>query len=86
MRLEAVTDDAPRKIRRPVVSDLDGTREGGLVFCLALIAGMIAAASIIPAALTSFWVWFALLTVSAGIAVNVQKLVAYLNGHCEEPE
>ena len=75
-----------RKIKRPVVSDLDGTREGGLVFCLALIAGMIAAATVIPAALTSFWVWFALLVVSTGIAVNVQKLVAFLSGHQEEPE
>ena len=74
-----------RKIKRPVVSDLDGTREGGLVFCLAMISGLIAAATVLPGALTSFWVWFALLIVASGIAVKVQKLVAYLSGH-EEPE
>jgi len=68
-------------LRRPIVSDLDGTREGGLVFCIALILGVIAAASVVAGALTSFWVWFAILITAGGIAVNVKLLVAHWSGH-----
>ena len=64
-----------KRIKRPVVSDLDGTREGGLVFCIALIGGSIVAASVNPLALTSFWVWFAMLSAAIGIAVSVQRLI-----------
>ncbi len=64
------------KIKRHVVSDLDGTQQGGLVFVIALIGGMIAAASLAPGALTSFWVWFALLMLSAAVAKGAQQLFA----------
>lgn len=65
-----------KRIKRHTVSDLDGTREGGLVFCIAVIGGMITAAIVSPLALTSFWVWVGLLSAAAGIGVSVQKLVA----------
>ena len=77
-------DQNRRKITRPVVSDLDGTREGGLVFCLAVIGGMIAAASVSAVALTSFWVWFALLSAAGGIAVSVKRMVASFSGEDEK--
>ena len=64
------------KIKRHVVSDLDGTQQGGLVFVIALIGGMIVAATLAPGALTSFWVWFALLMLSAAVAKGAQQLFA----------
>jgi len=70
-----------------VVSDRDGTREGGLVFCVVLIAGMVIGAAVAPGALTSFWVWLGLLAMSIAIAVNVQMLIARANGfRAEEDE
>lgn len=83
MRPEADTEDTGRKITRPVVSDMDGTREGGLVFCICLILGMIGAGAISGAALASFWVWVGLLVASGGVAVNVQRLVARWSGFKE---
>ena len=80
----AEIEKVPRKIVRPVVSDLDGTREGGLVFCISLVLGMIAAASVSAVALTSFWVWFGLLIAAAGISVNVQRVIARWNGFEDE--
>ena len=79
-------DTETKSIRRPVVSDMDGTRDGGLVFCLCVIGGMIGTASLMPAALTSFWVWFVLLITAVGIAVNVQRLIARWNGFEETDE
>ena len=73
-----------RKIRRPQMSDADGTREGGLVFVIVFIVGFIAATVAHPAAVTSFWVWFLLLTMCAAIAVGVQKGAAHLYGHVED--
>lgn len=71
-------------IKRPAVSDLDGTREGGLVFCICVIVGMIVAGSISGAALASFWVWVGILSAASGIAINVQRLVARWSGHKDE--
>ena len=73
-----------RKLTRPVVSDLDGTREGGLVFPITVILGMILASIAHPAALTSFWVWFVLLMMSVAVSLGTQKCVARLNGY-EDP-
>ncbi|WP_299725819.1 hypothetical protein [uncultured Tateyamaria sp.] len=75
-----------RKIKRPKMSDADGTREGGLVFVIVFIVGFILATVAHPAAITSFWVWFFLLTMCAAIAVGVQKGVAHLYGHVEDGE
>lgn len=69
-----------RRIKRPVVSELDGTREGALVFCIALIGGMVASASVAPGALTSFWVWLGLLAMAAALAGNVQAIVTRFTG------
>ena len=67
--------DPDRKpIKRHTVSDLDGTQQGGLAFVIALLAGMITAAALAPGALTSFWVWFALLMLSIAIASGAQRL------------
>lgn len=74
------------KIKRPVVSDEDGTREGGLVFPIVFIIGFIAASLVHPAALSSFWVWFALLMLSAAVAVGVKQVVAHWNGFEEDDE
>lgn len=74
------------KIKRPVVSDRDGTREGGLVFCIALMAGMVLAASLAPGALTSFWVWIGLLAMAVALAVNVQVVVAHMTGFRAEQD
>lgn len=63
----------PKRIKRHTVSDLDGTQQGGLVFVIALIGGMIAAATLAPGALTSFWVWFALLMLSVATAKGAQQ-------------
>lgn len=52
----------------------DGTREGGLVFLVVVILGMIVATIVYPPALTSFFVWFALLMLAVSIAVAVQRL------------
>ena len=77
-------DDQDKKdgfaIRRPVVSDADGTREGGLVFCISLMGGMVAAVSLAPGALTSFWVWCGLIAMAFGIALSAQRAVAAWNG------
>ena len=70
------TNKRELNIKRPVVSDLDGTQQGGLAFCVALLSGSVVAASLAPGSLTSFWVWFALLTASVSIALGVQKLFA----------
>ena len=77
------TNDAPkrRKIKRFVVAEDDGTREGGLVFTIVMIIGFIGASAVDPLALTSFWVWFSLLMMSIAVAVGAQKLVARWNGH-----
>ena len=75
-----------RKIKRPVVSDEDGTREGGLVFPIVFIAGFIGASFVHPDALTSFWVWFALLMLSVASAVTTKNVVAHLNGYREETD
>ncbi len=64
-----------RRIKRHTVSERDGTREGGLVFCIALMCGMIVASVVHPLALTSFWVWVAMLVMAAGVAVSVQKII-----------
>lgn len=71
-----VADEARHKIKRHTVSDLDGMQQGGLVFVIALMGGMIVAAALAPGALTSFWVWFALLMLSAAIAKGAQQLFA----------
>ena len=83
------TDPKPntdRKIKRPIVSDEDGTREGGLVFPIVFILGFVAAAMAHPAALSSFWVWVVLLMLSAVSAVTTKNLVARLNGFDETKE
>ena len=51
----------------------DGTREGGLVFLVVVMIGMIIATILYPPALTSFFVWFALLMLAISVAVGVQK-------------
>jgi len=66
----------PRQIKRHTVSDLDGTQQGGLAFVIALIGGMVAAASLAPGALTSFWVWFALIMMAIAVAAGAQRLFA----------
>ncbi|WP_420013937.1 hypothetical protein [Tateyamaria sp.] len=83
-----LTSPAPEqtKIKRHTVSDTDGTREGGLVFPIVFILGFVAAAIAHPDALTSFWVWFALLMMSVAVAVGVQKTVARLYGHEDEDD
>ena len=62
------------RIKRHVVSEIDGTREGGLAFTISLILGLVAASLVHPLALSSFWVWCAVLTAAVGIMVNVQRL------------
>ena len=74
------SDPKDRKIKRPVVSDEDGTREGGLVFPIVFIIGFVLASMAHPAALASFWVWFVLLMLSSAFAVATKNLVARLNG------
>mgnify|MGYP001819103223 CR=1 FL=1 len=73
-----------RKIKRPVVSDLDGTQQGGLAFCVSLIGGAVLAAALAPGSLTSFWVWFTLLTSSSAIALGTQKLFATVTEETDE--
>jgi len=77
---------ARRKIRRPRMSDADGTREGGLVFVIVFIVGFIAATVAHPAAVTSFWVWFFLLLMCVAVAIGVQKGAAHLYGHVQDAE
>ena len=72
------------KIKRPVVSDLDGTQQGGLAFCVSLIGGAVLAAALAPGSLTSFWVWFSLLMLSTAIALGTQKLFATLAEEADE--
>lgn len=82
-------DHAPqprRRIKRPRMSDADGTREGGLAFVITFIIGFIAATVAHPAALTSFWVWFFLLVMCVAVAVGVQKGVAHLYGDVQDGE
>lgn len=66
------------------MSDLDGTREGGLVFPIVFIIGFIGASLVHPAALASFWVWFVLLMMAAAMAAGTQRAVARWNGYCED--
>ncbi|MBY5932499.1 hypothetical protein KUV51_05760 [Tateyamaria omphalii] len=66
-----------KKIKRHTVSDADGTQQGGLAFVIAVIGGMIAAASFAPGALTSFWVWCVLLMMSITVGLGVQHLFAH---------
>ncbi len=68
------TEPQRPKIKRHVVSDLDGTQQGGLVFCIMVLVGIIAASVAHPLALTSFWVWFAMLSMAVSVAVGVQQL------------
>ncbi|MEP1964079.1 hypothetical protein [Tateyamaria sp.] len=75
-----------RKIQRPVMSDADGTREGGLVFVIVFIVGFVVASMTHPAAVTSFWVWFFLLVMCIGVAVAVQKAAAHFYGHVVDGE
>ena len=66
---------AKRKVvERPVVSDLDGTQQGGLAFTVSVLGGLVAAAVLAPGSLTSFWVWFAILMMSVAVASGTQKL------------
>lgn len=76
--MTGLTSPAPEqpRIKRHTVSDLDGTQQGGLAFAIAAIAGTIAAAALAPGALTSFWVWFALLMMAVAVALGVQRLFA----------
>ncbi|MFL4471094.1 hypothetical protein ACERZ8_14845 [Tateyamaria armeniaca] len=73
-----------RKIKRPRMSDADGTREGGLTFVIVFIVGFVVATVAHPAALTSFWVWFFLLLMCVAVAVGVQRGVAHLYGYVED--
>ena len=73
-----------RKIKRPVVSDLDGTQQGGLAFCVSLIGGSVAAAALAPGSLTSFWVWFSLLMLSTAVALGTQRLFAEVAEEADE--
>lgn len=86
--MTGLTSPAPEqpRIKRHTVSDTDGTREGGLVFPIVFILGFVAAAVAHPGALTSFWVWFALLMMSVAVSLGVQKAVARLYGHQEEDD
>ncbi|WP_147105357.1 hypothetical protein [Tateyamaria sp. syn59] len=63
-----------KSIKRHTVSDLDGTQQGGLAFVIAVLGGMIAAASLAPGALTSFWVWCVLLFMAITVGLGVQQL------------
>ncbi|WP_157598675.1 hypothetical protein [Tateyamaria omphalii] len=65
-----------KPIKRHTVSDLDGTQQGGLAFLVAVLGGMIAAASLAPGALTSFWVWCALLFMAITVGMGFQQLFA----------
>ena len=69
-----MTDTDRKPIKRHTVSDQDGTQQGGLACIIAVFVGMITAATLAPGALTSFWVWFALLMMAVGIAVGVQQI------------
>lgn len=60
---------------RSGTSEEDGTQQGGLVFCVVLMAGMVFAVFVFPPALTSFFVWFALIGVAISAAVGTQRLV-----------
>lgn len=72
-----MTDDKQQpSIKRPVVSELDGTREGGLAFCVALFGGMVVAAAVSPGSLASFWVWIGLLSMAVAVAVNTKRIFA----------
>ncbi len=73
-----------RKITRPVVSDQDGTREAGLVFPIAVILAIVVASFAHPMALTSFWVWVALLMLAVALSAATQRMVARWNGFDEE--
>ena len=78
------TNPKDRKLKRPVVSDLDGTQQGGLAFCVSLIGGSVAAAALAPGSLTSFWVWFSLLMLSIAVALGTQKLFAEVAEEADE--
>ncbi|MEL6376386.1 MAG: hypothetical protein AAFQ04_04185 [Pseudomonadota bacterium] len=74
------------RIKRPIVSEEDGTREGGLMFTISVILCLVVASLLHPLALSSFWVWFVLLMLSASIAAGTQRLVAYFNGYKDDEE
>ncbi|WP_299041990.1 hypothetical protein [uncultured Tateyamaria sp.] len=63
-----------KPIKRHTVSDLDGTQQGGLAFVIAVLGGMIVAAAFAPGALTSFWVWCAILALSVSVGLGAQRL------------
>ncbi len=67
-----------------MVPDLDGTQQGGLAFCVSVIGGAVLAVSVVPGALTSFWVWFTLLMSSTAIALGTQKLFATVTKESDE--
>ena len=71
-----MTDPDSKPIKRHTVSDLDGTQQGGLAFVIAVLAGMISAATLAPGALTSFWVWVALLMLAIAVASGTKRLFA----------
>lgn len=68
-----------RKTKQPVMSDADGTHDGGLVF----IVGFMGVSLAHSGDLTSFGGWFVLLMMSAAIAVCVQKTATRLYGYAE---
>ena len=72
------------KIKRPVVSDLDGTQQGGLAFCVSLLGGAVVAAALAPGSLTSFWVWFSILMLSTAIALGTRNLFAEVAEEADE--
>ena len=74
--MNTVDENERPKIKRHKVSDLDGTQQGGLAFVIAVLGGMIAAATLAPGALASFWVWFVLLMLSIAVAKGAQQLFA----------
>lgn len=72
-----MTGPAERKpIKRHTVSELDGTQQGGLAFVIALLGGMVVAAALVPGALTSFWIWCAILMLAVAVARGVRSVFA----------
>lgn len=70
-------------VTRPDLSREDGMAQGGLAFCITAIAGMIAAASLVAGALTSFWVWFVLLMMAISVAAAARPFFASPKGQKE---
>ena len=70
-----MTETMQRKpIKRHTVSELDGTQVDGLAVVIALLGGMVIAATLVPGALTSFWVWVALLIFAVTVALSAQQV------------